>query len=451
MRAVRADPSCTEKFAATSSKLGMDRSSFAVAVGLTIAGVLGHAGCVGSAGSTGDGSGNGGAGATGAHPGATGGASPAPGTGGGAGRDATGGRTVAGGSGGAPGGGSGTNPGGSGGQVGSGGGAAGGRAGSGSASGGRPGTGGNQSGTGGTTGTGGLSVGAGGSAGVRGAAGAPGTAGASGTGDLLAPAQGALLGLYYGAGTIAATDARIGRSPQIHLTYFAWSDAWENDARSDLAAGRIPLVNWEPDGIDFADIANGKLDANIKARAQGAKGLGKKFFLDFAAEMNGDEGWSNNDATLYISAYRHIHDLFVAAGATNVVWVWAPNVTDTNGRNDMTLAYYPGDDYVDWTGVDGYNWGGADWQTFETVFKDIYPLLAAKKKPIMIGEMASAEPGGDKAAWIDAIIPSLKGHYPMFKALVWFDVNKENDWRINSSMTALTAFGRLATDPYFNP
>lgn len=296
--------------------------------------------------------------------------------------------------------------------------------------------------------------GAGGRGGSPGKGGAPGTggaAGASGGGDILAPAQGALLGVFYGAGTIAATNARIGRSPQIHLAYYAWNDAWEDDARVDLDAGRIPLINWEPAGIDFNDIVKGSLDANIKARANGAKALGKKFFLDFAAEMNGDEAWSKNNAPIYVSAYQHIHDLFVAAGATNVIWVWAPNVTDTDGSNKMTLAYYPGDAYVDWTGVDGYNWGGGDWQTFEEVFQNIYPLLAGKKKPIMIGEMASAEQGGNKATWIDGIIPALKSKYPLFKALVWFDINKENDWRISSSTAAQAAFSRLATDPYFNP
>ena len=178
------------------------------------------------------------------------------------------------------------------------------------------------------------------------------------------------------------------------------------------AAGRIPLVNWEPDGIDFHDIASGKLDATIKARASGAKALGKKFFLDFAAEMNGDEAWSGNDAPLYVAAYKHIHDLFVAGGATNVVWAWCPNVTDTAGGNKTTMAYYPGDDYVDWTGVDGYNWGGGDWQSFQQVFQDIYPLLAAKKKPIIIGEMASSEQGGDKAAWIDAHDPDAEVEVP---------------------------------------
>jgi len=427
----------------------MEKSKLAFLVAMTAVLVLGDAGCTGSAGSgSPDGAASGGSGVGGNGPG-TGGTG---GTGGTSGRDGSGGRPGTGGSDGGRGGGAADPPGGSGGQIGSGGrgltGGSGGREDGGAVSGGRPGRGGNdQPGNGGRTATGGV----GGSAGLTGAAGVKGTAGANGGLDILAPAQGALLGLYYGAGTIAATDARIGRSPQIHLTYFAWSDAWEKDARVDLDAGRIPLVNWEPGGIDFGDIASGKLDANIKARAQGAKGVGKKFFLDFAAEMNGDEAWSHNDAPLYVSAYRHIHDLFAAAGATNVVWVWAPNVTDTNGRNDMTLSYYPGDDYVDWTGVDGYNWGGGDWQTFEAVFKNIYPLLAAKKKPIMIGEMASAEQGGDKAAWIDAIIPTLKTRYPQFKALVWFDVDKENDWRIDSSAAALAAFSRLATDAYFNP
>ena len=310
-------------------------------------------------------------------------------------------------------------------------------------------------GTSGTAGTSGA-AGAGGRSGAAGTSsggGTSGTAGSAGLSSILAPANGALLGLYYGAGTTAATDTLIGRKPQIHLVYYAWTDDWTRGAKSDLADGRIPLINWEPAGIDFNNIVSGSLDATIKARAAGAKALGQKFFLDFAAEMNGDEAWSGNNAPLYVSAYRHIHDLFVAGGATNVVWAWCPNVTDTNGSNRTTLDYYPGDAYVDWTGVDGYNWGSTNggWQTFQQVFADIYPLLAAKGKPIIIGEMASAEAGGNKGQWIDAIIPTLKAQYPLFKALVWFDINKETDWRINSSPAALTAFSKMAQDPYFNP
>jgi hypothetical protein len=272
---------------------------------------------------------------------------------------------------------------------------------------------------------------------------------------ILEPASGAWLGFFYGSGSIDQTTRKLGRTPVIHLTYYAWDTDWTGSVtQADLAAGRIPLVNWEPHKVDFAKIIDGSLDATIVARAKGSKALSKKFFLDFAAEMNGDEAWSGNNATLYVSAYRHIHDLFVAAGANNVVWAWCPNVTDTDGGNRTTMDYYPGDAYVDWTGVDGYNWGTTNsngWQTFQEVFKNIYPLLAAKKKPILIGEMASPEAGGNKAKWIDDIIPTLRTDFPLIKGVVWFDINKETDWRISSSPAAEAAFIRMAKDPYFNP
>ena len=272
--------------------------------------------------------------------------------------------------------------------------------------------------------------------------------------SILEPASGALLGQFYGNGSIDESRLKLGRTPVIHLTYYGWATDWTGSVtQADLAAGRIPLVNWEPHNIDFAKIIDGSLDATILARANGSKVLGKKFFLDFAAEMNGDEAWSGNNATLYVSAYRHIHDLFVAAGANNVVWAWCPNVTDTHGGNRTTMDYYPGDAYVDWTGVDGYNWGtkNGGWQTFRQVFRNIYPLLAAKRKPIMIGEMASAEAGGDKGKWIDEIIPTLRTSFPLIKGVVWFDINKEADWRISSSPASEAAFIRMAKNPYFNP
>jgi mannan endo-1,4-beta-mannosidase len=84
--------------------------------------------------------------------------------------------------------------------------------------------------------------------------------------------------------------------------------------------------------------------------------------------MNGNwEKWSpaNNGSTpdpaAFVAAWRHVHDLFVQNGATNVVWVWCPNATDvpnaTSAPWNHWTNYYPGDTYVDWVGIDGYNWG----------------------------------------------------------------------------------------------
>ncbi len=274
------------------------------------------------------------------------------------------------------------------------------------------------------------------------------------------PAAGALLGHFYGDGTIAQTDARLGRKPNVQLNYFLWDDDWTADpsVRDAFADGRIPLVNWEPTtsrgAVDFDPIIAGDHDAVIRARAVGAKALGRKFFLDFAAEMNGDEGWGGHNPQRYIAGYRHIHDIFMAEGASNVVWIWAPNVTNIPG-GPAAQAYYPGDAYVDWTGVDGYNWGTSDnnfqWQEFSQVFQDIYPTLAAFGKPIFIGEMASDEVGGSKAAWIGDIVPTLKTTFPMIRGLVWFDTAKERRWQINSSAAALAAYQAMARDPYLNP
>jgi len=278
----------------------------------------------------------------------------------------------------------------------------------------------------------------------------------------LAPAQGALLGHFYGNGTVAQTDAMIGRKPRIHLNYYDWVTDWTKDSAiaDDFATGKIPLVNWEPfdasgSMISFDDVISGRYDADIDARAVGAKALGNRFFLDFAAEMNGDEAWSGHDPATYVTAWRRVHDRFVAAGATNVVWAWCPNVTDSDNTNNTTMSYYPGDAYVDWTGVDGYNWGTSDpnftWQSFRDVFKNVYPLLAKVGKPILVGETASDEVGGSKAQWIADIVPTLKADFPMIKALVWFDIKKERAWQINSSASALAAYQKMAIDPYMNP
>jgi hypothetical protein len=285
--------------------------------------------------------------------------------------------------------------------------------------------------------------------------------GDAGLSAVLVPAQGVLLGQYYGDGNVAATMAKLGRTLPIHLVYYTFTDDWTRGATlTDLNAGRIPLVNWELFETPLDDILSGKHDAMLATRARAAKALGKPFFVDFGAEMNGD--WSpwggaqnGQSATKYLAAYKRVHDAFSKESASNVVWLWCPNVTDEpRAAWNQALNYYPGDEYVDWTCVDGYNWGssnGGGWQSFHDVFKTIYPKLAAKGKPIMIGEMASAEVGGDKAAWIEQIVPTLRAEFPLIKGLVWFDVNKETDWRISSSAKSESAFVRLVADPYTNP
>lgn len=270
----------------------------------------------------------------------------------------------------------------------------------------------------------------------------------------LVPESGVYLGMYYGDGTQEDTDDAIGRVPQVHLTYVGWEDAWTTDGvlAEDVDRGQVSLVNWEPFDIDFQDIVDGRYDDLLAQRADEASALTEPVFVDLAAEMNEEEGWGGHDPALYVAAYRHVHDAFEGKDGGNVVWVWAPNNVDSAGA-PPALDYYPGDDYVDWTGMDGYNWGTSDpdlgWQSVEDVFRDLYDDLHTLGKPIIVGETASAEEGGSKARWIEEIVPTLRDDFPDIRALVWFDVDKERDWRTRSSEESLDAFRALAADELF--
>ena len=58
----------------------------------------------------------------------------------------------------------------------------------------------------------------------------------------------------------------------------------------------------------------------------------------------------------------------------------------------------------------------------------------------MIGEFASSETGGSKSAWITDAANRMKTAYPQLRALIWFNMNKETDWRVESSAGSLAAF-----------
>jgi hypothetical protein len=344
--------------------------------------------------------------------------------------------------------------------------------------------GGGGSGNAGASGQGGVAAGTGGSGGQAGSAGggpggtagggaagrggSAGRAGASGSSGLLIPAQGALFGAFVGTGTIAQLEATLGRKLAVSHNFYGWTDDYTSWARSAVGSGYIPLVTWEAwtngVGVSLDDIVAGVHDSMIRNRAQSSASIGQKFFLRWGHEMNGNwypwdgsHNGANAAATAkYIAAYRHIHDVFVNAGATNVLWVFCPNVDSVPGDAwNQWSNYYPGDAYVDWMGFDGYNWGtvqtGSSWRAFTSIAGTIYAGLAAKAKPIMIAETASTEQGGDKAAWIAGILPALKTSYPAINAFVWFHMNKETDWRVDSSAAARTAFVTMARDAYFNP
>jgi len=68
----------------------------------------------------------------------------------------------------------------------------------------------------------------------------------------------------------------------------------------------------------------------------------------------------------------------------------------------------------------------------------------------MVAETASAEQGGSKANWItDAYSTQILGNFEKIKAIIWFNENKETDWRIESSPTAQNAFATAIQSSFY--
>jgi hypothetical protein len=258
---------------------------------------------------------------------------------------------------------------------------------------------------------------------------------------------------------VQQAQSAVGARPQVVMWYAAWHDDGDfpaQAARRTAAAGAVPEVTWEPwdpaagpeqQTFPLAAIADGRFDQYAARWAEQVKAYAGPVMLRFAHEMNtptypwGEVGGRNPDGS-FVSAWRHLHDVFARAGATNVTWVWSPNVPYP-GTTDLA-AMYPGDDYVDAVALDGYNWSSVHpdtgWQSFAEVFgRGLDELDDLTHRPRLIGEVASAEQGGDKGAWVADMFAYLREHDDIC-GFTWFNIAKETDWRIDSSPGSLQAF-----------
>jgi Glycosyl hydrolase family 26 len=249
-----------------------------------------------------------------------------------------------------------------------------------------------------------------------------------------------------------------------------WSQAFkEMPLLLTAEGGAVPLMDMNTEGATLEGISQGKYDSNFKEWSSAVAKYGKPFFFRWDWEMNGQWfPWGKEAASRpdhFVKSWQRFHSIAEEAGATNITWVWCPNVLFEGSTSLASL--YPGDAYVDWTCMDGYNRGtklgtgsGDSWKSFSSVFKTTYTelLKLAPSKPIMVGETASTESGGSKATWIeDAFGTQLPSKFPNIKAVAWFNWNISDeklggdrwDWQIESSASAESAFANIITSPYY--
>jgi hypothetical protein len=254
---------------------------------------------------------------------------------------------------------------------------------------------------------------------------------------------------------VETLERDLGRPLDIDHNFYPWDKEFPTETESwDLKSGRIPMISWNGKGVATADIAAGHYDALITDRAIRVKRLGQPIFIRWFWEMDGKKkAESVGSPANYIAAWRHIVAMFKHQGATNVSWVWCPNASAfTDGA---AQAYYPGDDDVDWTCADGYNWAPGrptdNWRSFAEIFGGFYDWAVKQKKPIMVGEFGVQERSpNDKAQWVNQTREAIKKDFPLIKAVVYFNANKDFDWRMNTSDSAYQAFKEMANDPWFD-
>ncbi|MDR3648561.1 MAG: glycosyl hydrolase [Acidimicrobiales bacterium] len=243
---------------------------------------------------------------------------------------------------------------------------------------------------------------------------------------------------------------------------------WTSDGQMMVTDHLTPMISWGSNDLSLNAINAGQFDSSVLGPAATlAKAFPGTLFIRFDWEMNGSWApYSPNNSiqpsgetpATFVTAWQHVVTYFRNAGVTNVKWVWAPNVDGgtsgcgaPGGSTSCMSAYYPGDNYVDYVGLDGYN-DASVWQTPQQIFGASYSQLEGiTSKPVIITETSSLEAtssqvsaGDSKAAWIGQLatyLPTLRN----VVGVTWFNQtalnnNIETNFQIDTSAAALAAW-----------
>lgn len=258
----------------------------------------------------------------------------------------------------------------------------------------------------------------------------------------------------------------IGKKVAIAHYYRGWdsldSTVFLNELNTISENGWRPMISANPYFFDrckangltlYKTIANGACDDFLHSVGKNFQKFGKLVFFRFAWEMNTDSmEWAisktGNSSADFISAWQRIHAIFYQEDASNVLFVFSPNA----GGNVSYKDIYPGDVFVDWVALDGYNWGTTQtwskWESFSSVFRSSYYQLisVAPNKPVMIAETNTTDQGGDKAKWYQDTFSQILYNFPKIKAVVVYNENREAkehvNWLIDAVPDSLRAFSK---------
>jgi hypothetical protein len=252
---------------------------------------------------------------------------------------------------------------------------------------------------------------------------------------------------------LALRRRQTGRELKIVQTFHGWYDTIPTETQG-MAADAYPMIAWR--GTWFNEVTSGRSDKVIAETAKRLKQRNRPLLLRWAWEMNGN--WyvwgpakNGNKPDEFVASWRRIHDIFRDEGADNVSWVWSPNWNSSpNASWNSFDALYPGDEYVDWVGVSGYN---LHREKPGDLYDGLYEKFSARK-PFMIAEVGSVDRGGrTKADWLK-LFSTWVDERPKVGAVVFFDTDThpgtDEKWRLDSKETSLAAYAELSRTARFS-
>jgi hypothetical protein len=238
-----------------------------------------------------------------------------------------------------------------------------------------------------------------------------------------------------------------GVKPGIVSYYSGWWEPYRTAFAEQVSnAGAVVLVNIDSSGASLTGIAAGRNDTYLKAFGRAIQAAGKPVIVSFDHEANGSwfsYGYKHVTPAQFVAAWRHVHDV-IDSQTSLVTWLWTMNIP-APGRTEPYAPLYPGSEYVDIAGVDGYDWSGK--KDFAELFGGAVAEIrkAAPGKPVMIPE-TSVVPGPDAATQVGDLFAGVKASNLL--GFLWFDVSRkgvkgsqdQHDWRLESDPAALAAY-----------
>jgi hypothetical protein len=239
-------------------------------------------------------------------------------------------------------------------------------------------------------------------------------------------------------------SATIGRRPNIAVYYSSWWEPFQlSFARAAVAHHALPMVQIEPRNVSLAAIAAGHYDSYLRAYARAVRSVGQPVIIAFGHEMNADwYGWGyrHTAPSVFVAAWRHIHQLFLANGAGKVIWLWTVNVVGGSSVRPIR-AWWPGAAYVTWVGVDGHYF------TPGIRFPSLFGATLGQVRALTADHVLVAEAGIAPYVGTSRIVDLFAGARAHgLLGVVWFDV-KGHNIRIEGKPAAVAAF-RYAVATY---